>query len=91
MHVYMRSPVLSVCTANSHKSPVTGCNCSRLAATVDHNLQVLKGIHLKRKLKYTEKAGLVASWLLDYNQYIRQYYSECYNRDIYMYNLKIKS
>ena len=47
-------------------------------------------IHLNRKLKYTEKAVVVAryicSWLLHHNQYVRQYYSECYNRDIQVEN-----
>ena len=50
-----------------------------------------RGVHLKSKLKYTEKAGLVASWLLQYiiiNNYVKQYYSEYYNRDVQMLNLE---
>ena len=27
--------------------------------------------------KYTEKASVVASWLVDLNQYVREYYSKC--------------
>ena len=46
----------------------------------------IRGAQLKRKLKYTEKAGVVASWLLHHNQYVSQYCSECYNRD--MHNLE---
>ena len=43
----------------------------------------MRGVHLKRKLKYTEKAGVVASWLLCTSQSMHEaiLYSECYNRD----------
>ena len=38
----MKLPVLSPCTANTHKCPVvTGCAHSRLSATVDYNLLAL--------------------------------------------------
>ena len=46
----------------------------------------MRGVHLKRKLKDTEKAGVVASCLLHCSRYVRYYSSECYNRDIQMHN-----
>ena len=49
----------------------------------------MRGVHLKRKLKYTEIAGVVAGWLLHHDQYMREYYSECYNRDVQVHNLEI--
>ena len=39
-------------------------------------------VHLKWKLKYTEKVRVVASQLLHCDWCVRQYYSECYNKDI---------
>ena len=33
----------------------------------------LLGVHLIRKLKHTENVGVVASQLLNHNQYMRQY------------------
>ena len=48
----------------------------------------MKGVHLKTKLKYTEKAGVVTSCLLYYNLYVRKYYSEHYNRDVQVHNLE---
>ena len=33
----------------------------------------IRGVHLKRKLRYTEIAGVVASWLLQCDQYVRQH------------------
>ena len=42
------------------------CNHTQLAATVDNDSYVglvhKTGVHLKRNLTYTGKAGLVASW-----------------------------
>ena len=32
----------------------------------------MRGAHMKRKLKYTEKAKVVASWLLHSDQYVKQ-------------------
>ena len=85
--MYVQLPVLSACTVNSHNCPVvTGCGHWRLASTVD--TYYMSGVQLKRKLKYTENAGVVASWLLHHDQYMRQYYSECYNRDMHMHNLE---
>ena len=54
---------------------VKGCGHVILAAA---HRSYMKGVHLNRKLKYTEKAGVVAGQLLHHNRY----YSECYNRDI---------
>ena len=48
----------------------------------------MRSVHLKRTLKYIEKAGIVARWLLHRNQYMRQYYSEHYIRDIQVQNLE---
>ena len=48
----------------------------------------MRGVHLKTKLKYTENGGVVAGWLLHCDQYVRQYYSECYNRDVQVHNLE---
>ena len=45
---------------------VTGCCQARLVATVhvcSYSLY-MSGVHLKSKLSYTEKAGVVTSWLL---------------------------
>ena len=67
---------------------VTGCGYMRIAAA--HG-PYIRGVHLKRRLKYTEKAGVVASWPLQYiiiNNYVKQYYSEYYNRDVQMLNLE---
>ena len=47
----------------------------------------MRGVHLKRKLK-SEKVTSRANWLLHSNQYTREYYSEHYNRDDQVYNLK---
>ena len=74
---------------------LTGCGYMRIAAVhmriaASHRFYMI-GVHLKRRLKYTEKAGVVASWLLQYiiiNNYVKQYYSEYYNRDVQMLNLK---
>ena len=41
------------------------------------------------KLIYTGKAEVVASWLLHCNQYVRQFYSERYNRDVQVDNPEI--
>ena len=48
----------------------------------------MRGVHLKRDLKYIKITGVVGSWLLHHNQYVRQYYSERYNRDGQVYNLE---
>ena len=40
----------------------------------------MRGVQLKRELKYTEKAEVTASWLLHRDRYMREYYSEHYNR-----------
>ena len=40
----------------------------------------MRGVHVKRNLKDTKKAGV--------DQYMRKYYSDCYNRDIQVHNLK---
>ena len=50
----------------------------------------MRGVQLKRKLKYTGIAGVVATRLLQCNQSLRQYYSECYNRgECPVHNLEI--
>ena len=41
------------------------------------------------KLKYTGKAEVVASWLLHCNKYVRQFYSERYNRHVQVHNVEI--
>ena len=41
------------------------------------------------KLKYTKKAGVVASWLLHCYQYVMQHYSERYDRVIQVQNFEI--
>ena len=56
----------------------------------------MRGVHLKRKLKYIKKAGVaaicIAAWLLHCNRYVRQYYSEHFNRDVLVtITSKIKS
>ena len=51
----------------------------------------MRDVLLKRKLKYTEKTGVVTNWLLHCDRYMRQYCSECYNRDVPVRNLEIKS
>ena len=38
---------------------------------------------------YTGKVEVVASWLLHCNEYVRQFYSECYNRDVQVDNPEI--
>ena len=45
---------------------ITGCDHNTLADTIDYiaHRSYMRGVHLKIKLKYTEKAGVVASWLL---------------------------
>ena len=50
----------------------------------------MRGVHLKEESSNisTEKARVVASWLLYHDRYVRQYYSEHYNRDFQVYNLK---
>ena len=50
-----------------------------IVAHVDMNY--MRGAHLKRWLKYTEKAGVTAinSWLLHRDRYL---YSERFNRDV---------
>ena len=73
---------------------VSGCGQIRLAAAYR---SYMRGIDLKRKLEYIDKAGLyqqLASCYytaIDNNiivlcntniNYMKQYYSECYNRDI---------
>ena len=39
-------------------------------------------------MQYTEKAGVLASWLLHCDGYAKPYYSERYNRDGQVHNLK---
>ena len=40
-------------------------------------------VHLNESSNtYNEKAGMVASWLLHHDQYVKQYYREHYNRDV---------
>ena len=58
---------------------VTGCGHMRLATA---HKSYMRGVNLKIKLKYTENAGATASQLLNHNQYMKQYYSEYYNRDV---------
>ena len=41
----------------------------------------------EKKAQISEKAGVVASWLLHHDRYLRQYYSECYKRDVQVCNL----
>ena len=49
----------------------------------------MRGVHLKRRLKYdNKKDGVVVSQLLHLNQYLRQYYIEHYIRDVQVHNLK---
>ena len=48
----------------------------------------MRGIHLKRKLKYTERTAVVASWLLHHNWQVRQYYSEFYNGSVLTSKIK---
>ena len=74
---------------------LTGCGYMRIPAAhmriaASHRSYMI-GVHLKRRLKYTEKAEVIASRLLQYiiiNNYVKQYYSEYYNRDVQMLNLK---
>ena len=47
----------------------------------------MRGIHLKIN-KCIEIAGVVTSRLLYRDQYMREYYSERYNRDIQVYKLE---
>ena len=51
----------------------------------------MKGVHLKRKFKYTETAGVVASWLLRHDRYMRQHYRERYNRAVQVQLLIIEN
>ena len=73
---------------------VTGCGHVRLAVDPQQLLLVVAhrycmgGVHLKSKLKYTKRAGVVARWLLHRDLYVTQYYSECYNRDFQVHNLE---
>ena len=46
----------------------------------------MRSVHLKRTLKCIEKAGIAARQLLYRNQYMRQYYSDHYIRDIQVHN-----
>ena len=49
----------------------------------------MRDVHLKSKLEYTKIAEVVAIWLLlHHNRYVRQYYSECYDRDVQVHNLE---
>ena len=49
----------------------------------------MRGVHLKRKLKYTEKLKLhIAGCYIVIDSYMRKYYNECYNRDIQVHNLE---
>ena len=45
----------------------------------------MRGVHLTRKL---DKAGLIVSWLLHRDRYMRQYYGEHYNTDVQVHNVK---
>ena len=40
----------------------------------------MRCVHVKRNLKDTKKAGV--------DQYMRKYYSDCYNRDIQVHNFE---
>ena len=68
---------------------VTGYGHIRLAATIDiAHRSYMRSVHLKRTLRYIEKASIVARWLLHRNQYMRQYYGDHYIRDIQVHNLE---
>ena len=45
----------------------------------------MRGVHLTTKL---DKAGLIVSWLLHRDRYMRQYYGEHYNRDVQVHKVK---
>ena len=45
----------------------------------------MKGAHVKKDIKYTEKAGVIA---IHHDRYMKQYYSERYNRHIHVNNLE---
>ena len=68
--------MLNACTANNKCPEVTGCGHTRLVATADYTQLICKsymrGAYLKIKLKYSEKAGVVASQLLHRDQYVSQ-------------------
>ena len=54
---------------------VAACGHMRSAATADYiaHWSYMRGVHLKRKLKYTENiVGVVADQLLHHHQYMRQ-------------------
>ena len=62
---------------------VTGYGHIRLPTTITiAHRSYMRSVHLKRTLKYIEKASIVARRLLHHNQYMRQYYSEHYIKDI---------
>ena len=48
----------------------------------------MRDVHIRGKLKHTEKARVVVGWLLHYDRYVRQYYSKCYNREAQVENFK---
>ena len=70
-----------LCPAINECTEVTGHAHTRLPLFIAYR-PYMRGVHLKRKLKYTAKAGVLASWLLHCVWYVRQYFSECYNRDV---------
>ena len=83
--------ITSTCTANSHFYPlITRCGHIRLATIllITVRRSYIRAVHLNRKLKCAVKAGVVATSLLHGNQYMRQYYSEHYNRDVQVHNLE---
>ena len=52
---------------------------------INHYARFLPNLSTKKN----KNAGLVASWMLHSNQYVRQYYSEHCNRDVYIITSKI--
>ena len=49
----------------------------------------MRGVHLKRKLKYTEKVGVVAAgYYITIDMQGNIIASECYNRDVLVHNVE---
>ena len=59
-HAKMISPHTEYLHSQKYMSEVTGCGHTRLVAA---HKSYMRGVHLKGKLKYTEKAGAVVSQL----------------------------
>ena len=69
---------------------VTECGHTRLAATVEYSSLILyEGCTPDKEAQiYWKSWSSSYSWLLHCSPYMKQYYSECYNRDIQLHNLK---